>query len=49
MLTPEDIKKILEAIQEAYKESDIEIKTITMHTGDEVETLVDNTKEEIVH
>ena len=45
-LTKEELKKIIEAVAEAYKKAGKEIKTATMIQGDDKEILIDNRKPE---
>lgn len=46
MITEADIKRILEAITEAYEKAGKKIKLATCHKGDKYEVLVDNRDED---
>lgn len=48
-LSKDEIKNILELLQEAYKEAGKKIQTAIVYTGDEQEILIDNRKEEDIN
>jgi hypothetical protein len=48
-MTEQELKKILEAIQKAYKEAGKTIDMATLHEGDETTIVIDNREEQDIN